>query len=131
MPWFQPLKAPEEWNGQELRSDLDGLLCSEPRRYQMCRACLDVGFGFSDTVCNCRVFSQTFATICPILAELSLSQDPTWWLIDSGAAVTVVAESNFHHFKSSVRPSSDSRRFRAANGSKVSMKGVAERLRFR
>ena len=59
---------------------------------------LDVGFDVSDTVCNCRVVSQVFSSLCPILAELSFAQDPTWWLIDSGAAVTVVAESNFHHF---------------------------------
>ena len=123
VPWFQPLKGPDV--GHDL-SDLDGLLCTEPRRVQMHSPLLDVGFGVSDTVCNCRVVSQVFSSLCPILAELSFAQDPTWWLIDSGAAVTVVAESNFHHFQSSVQTSADSDRFRAANGSKVSMKGIAE-----
>jgi len=37
---------------------------------------LDVGFDVSDTVCNCRVVSQVFSSLCPILAELSFAQDP-------------------------------------------------------
>ena len=122
--WIQPLKGPDD--GLEPRCDLDGLLCEEPRRVCLQRTRLDVGFDVSDTVCNCRVVSQAFSSLCPILAELSFAQDPTWWLIDSGAAVTVVAESNFHHFQTSVQSSAESDRFRAANGSKVSMKGVAE-----
>ncbi|MCV6576782.1 MAG: hypothetical protein OIF58_13710, partial [Cohaesibacter sp.] len=48
------------------------------------------------------------------------------WLIDSGAAVTVVSESSFAQFQADVRSSPDVERFRAANGSKVSMKGVAD-----
>ena len=124
VPWFQPLKGPCEDSRQGLSCDLRGLFCEEPRRHQMCRTCLNVGFDVSDTVCSCHTFSKV--SLCPILAELSVVQDPTWWLIDSGAAVTVVAESNFHHFRSSVRTSADADRIRAANGSRVSMKGVAE-----
>jgi len=54
-----------------------------------------------------------------------METESSWWLIDSGAAVTVVSESAFAQFQTSVR-SSPVERFRAANGSKVSMKGVAD-----
>ena len=62
----------------------------------------------------------------PLLSELCLENDADWWLIDSGAAVTVVSEMDFGKFGTSMQSSPDCDRFRAANGSKVSMKGVAE-----
>ena len=60
------------------------------------------------------------------LSELSCASDAGWWLLDSGAAVTVVSESHFPLFQSKLLQSPDVDRFRAANGSKVMMKGVAD-----
>ena len=62
----------------------------------------------------------------PLLSELNMEQDSSWWLIDSGAAVTVVSEAAFGQFQATLKSSPDVERFRAANGSKVSMKGVAD-----
>ena len=87
------------------------------------------------TVCCCfgSVFRSAFLKdfsncfpFCPLLSELNMETDSSWWLIDSGAAVTVVSESSFAQFQADVRSSPDVERFRAANGSKVSMKGVAD-----
>ena len=55
VPWFQPLKGPDD--GQD-QSDLDGLLCTEPRRVRMHSSPLDVGFDVSDTVCNVVLFRK-------------------------------------------------------------------------
>ena len=42
-------------------------------------------------------FRESFS-FSPLLSELSLESDSEWWLIDSGAAVTVVSDAAFGKF---------------------------------
>ena len=70
-------------------------------------------------------FSKYLEHVWPILSELSCSSDAGWWLLDAGAAVTVVSETHFPLFRAKLLQSPDVDRFRAANGSKMMMKGVA------
>lgn len=41
---------------------------------------------------ECQRYAQLFA---PLLSELGLADDCTWWLLDSGASVTVLSKSSF------------------------------------
>ena len=63
--------------------------------------------------------------VYPLLSQLAEETDSTWWLLDSGASTTVLAESSVNTFRTLVKhmnaPDLDG--FRAANGSKVAMSG--------
>ena len=45
-----------------------------------------------DTVSVSHEMSRFSGVFAPLLSELSSSDDIGWWLLDSGAAVTVVVE---------------------------------------
>ena len=70
-------------------------------------------------------FVKVFPTVFPLLSELSLAADSTWWLLDSGAAVTVLSDVHFSLFDSKIEKFVDEGKFRAANGSSVKMRGLA------
>ena len=70
-------------------------------------------------------FVKIFPTVFPLLSELSLSADSTWWLLDSGAAVTVLSDAHFPLFGTQLEKFSDEGKFRAANGSSVNMRGLS------
>ena len=78
-----------------------------------------------DTVSFFHEFSKHAMIVCPLLSELSIASDATWWLLDSGAAVTVLSDVRFPLFGTQVHDSPDAGKFRAASGSSVSMKGVS------
>ena len=88
-----------------------------------CESCCCFG-----AVSRLSSFKNLIPRFClrPLLSELNMEQDSSWWLIDSGAAVSVVSEAAFGQFQATLKSSPDVERFRAANGSKVSMKGVAD-----
>ena len=54
------------------------------------------------------------------------STDASWWLLDSGASTSVLAESNLAAFRSVLQNSDKLGGYRAANGSSVEMAGTAE-----
>ena len=54
------------------------------------------------------------------------STDASWWLLDSGASTSVLAESNLAAFRSVLQNSEKLGSYRAANGSSVEMAGTAE-----
>ena len=66
--------------------------------------------------------------VYPLLSQLAEETDSTWWLLDSGASTTVLAESSVNTFRTLVKhmnaPDLDG--FRAANGSKVAMSGQGD-----
>ena len=104
----------------------EGLLCDAPRKIQIFR--LDERSrlqSMHDTVSFSHEFMKHATVVCPLLSELSISSDATWWLLDSGAAVTVLSDVHFPLFGTQIHSSPDSGKFRAANGSSVSMKGVS------
>ena len=67
----------------------EGLVHVESRRVCMFRV-KDEHACIQDTTSFEHEFVKIFPTVFPLLSELSLSADSTWWLLDSGAAVTVL-----------------------------------------
>ena len=115
----------EGMSDKSLDVDVSELLSPEPRRFCWLRPQCSTCLSHPDTLDGSVEFSMYADHVCPILSELSCASDAGWWLLDSGAAVTVVAESHFPLFQAELHQSLDVDRFRAANGSKVNMKGVA------
>ena len=70
---------------------------------------------------------RDWAPLLVLLLSEMLNDDSIWWLLDSGASATVLSESSLKEFGVvSVNGSPDSDRYRAANGSAVTMRGVTE-----
>ena len=78
-----------------------------------------------DTCSSELEFSRWAPTIGPLLSEF-LHEDSSWWLLDSGASATVLAESCVRAYGACYRPEAGEDRYRAANGSAVRMKGTVE-----
>ena len=62
-----------------------------------------------------------FGWVFPLLTELSV-EDPTWWLLDSGASICVLADA-FEQVYNFRRSGDSTDGFRAANGTPVNMLG--------
>ena len=62
----------------------------------------------------------------PLLSQVADNTDASWWLLDSGASTSVLAESNLAAFRSVLQNSEELGGYRAANGSSVEMSGTAE-----
>ena len=75
-----------------------------------------------------RQVDEFLPFVFPLLPQLSEEADATWWLLDSGASTTVLAESSVYVFRPTMKGGSalDLDSFRAANGSRVSMSGQAD-----
>ncbi len=115
-PWFCGLKSQHEGCFDRSANFHEGLVVEDVEDFRSFHV-LEEKF---------HHFLQESFLFSPLLSELSLESDSEWWLIDSGAAVTVVSEAAFGKFGATMHESPDTKRFRAANGSKVTMKGVAE-----
>ena len=61
----------------------------------------------------------------PLLSQVADQHDASWWLLDSGASTTVLAENSVSAFSAAISPEVVEG-FSAANGSQVQMKGRAE-----
>ena len=117
VPWFCGLKSQHEGCFDRSTNFHEGLVVGDVKNFRSFHVLDDESQQFS--------FRESFL-FSPLLSELSLESDSDWWLIDSGAAVTVVSDAAFGKFGVTMHESPDRDRFRAANGSKVTMKGVAE-----
>ena len=62
----------------------------------------------------------------PLLSQVADNTDASWWLLDSGASTSVLAESNLSAFRSVLQDSEGLGGYRAGNGSSVNMSGTAE-----
>ena len=62
----------------------------------------------------------------PLLSQVADNTDASWWLLDSGASTSVLAESNLSAFRSVLQDSEGLGSYKAANGSSVNMSGTAE-----
>ena len=113
---------------QEVNHDefFDGLIVERPMK---CRR-LCFGFptflNFEDTVSHDVKLRSLGKVVSPLLSELSPGDDIGWWLLDSGAAVTVLAKHCLIPYGGELVRTSDESKFSAANGSSVSMHGRAE-----
>ena len=65
----------------------------------------------------------------PLLSQVADNTDASWWLLDSGASTSVLAESNLSAFRSVLQDSEGLGGYRAANGSSVNM--ALPRLEYR
>lgn len=63
----------------------------------------------------------------PLLPEMSVESDsPFWWLLDTGAAATVMPKTHASSYDARLSPvDQDENRFRAADGSRVEISGCA------
>ena len=70
----------------------DGLVCEAPMRVERC--CFDKStfLNLVDTVSVIHELDRFSEVIAPLLSELSSNDDIGWWLLDSGAAVTVLSK---------------------------------------
>ena len=62
----------------------------------------------------------------PLLSQVADNTDASWWLLDSGASTSVLAELNLSAFRSVLQDSEGLGGYKAANGSSVNMSGTAE-----
>ena len=62
----------------------------------------------------------------PLLSQVADNTDASWWLLDSGASTSVLAESSLSAFRSVLQDSEGLGGYKAANGSSVNMSGTAE-----
>ena len=102
----------------------EGLIHTDSRRVCMFKVKSD-HVCKHDTTSFEHEFVKFFPIVFPLLSELSLSADSTWWLLDSGAAVTVLSDAHFPLFGTQIDKFSDEGKFKAANGSSVKMRGLA------
>ena len=102
----------------------EGLVHADSKRVCMFRV-KDDHVCSHDTTSFEHEFVKIFSTVFPLLSELSLSADSTWWLLDSGAAVTVLSDAHFPLFGTQIEKFSDEGKFKAANGSSVKMRGLS------
>ena len=102
----------------------EGLVHADSRKVCMFRM-KDEQFCNQNTTSFEHEFVKIFPTVFPLLSELSLSADSTWWLLDSGAAVTLLSDAHFSLFGTQIEKFSDEGKFRAANGSSVKMRGLS------
>ena len=83
----------------------------------ICDAASDESMVDTAPACGCM-------SMCPLLAEVGV-EDYSWWLLDSGACVTVLSKACAETYNAKVIGPAPSG-FRAANGSSVGMTHVAE-----
>ena len=104
----------------------DGLVVERPMKCR--RLCFEFPtfLNFEDTVSHEVKLRGIGSVISPLLSELSAGDDIGWWLLDSGAAVTVLAKHCLIPYGGELVRTSDDSKFSAANGSSVSMHGRAE-----
>ena len=102
----------------------DGLICDTSMSVRVFRT-------RQSTFLNCQhemsshVMLQRFSgTVFHLLSEVAANEGYEWWLLDSGAAVTVLAHQNLERYGAQVNAFDTAKdNFCAANGSSVSMHG--------
>ena len=131
-PWFFGLKSEHEVGlgdsssfGACFDDALSRDLCaSVPRKGVLVRAP-----GWFDGHSEVSVEQQVepyLGFLRPLLSQVADSTDASWWLLDSGASTSVLAESNLSAFRSVLQDSEGLGGYRAANGSSVNMSGTSE-----
>ena len=104
----------------------DGLVCGAPMRVERCCFGKSTFLNLVDTVSVTHELDRFSEVIAPLLSELSSNDDIGWWLLDSGAAVTVLSKQCVLPYAATMVGDSDGLKFSAANGSSVAMHGRAE-----
>ena len=74
---------------------------------------------------------EPYFEFLPLLSQVADNTDASWWLLDSGASTSVLAESNLSAFRSVLQDSEGLGGYRAANGSSQSTCQARLRLEYR
>ena len=131
-PWFCGLKFGDEV-GLGDSSSLETRFVNDPSR-DLCatvpmKVVLVRAHDWFDDHSEVSVEQQAepyFELLRPLLSQVADNTDASWWLLDSGASTSVLAESNLSAFRSVLQDSEGLGGYRAANGSSVNMSGTAE-----
>ena len=131
-PWFCGLKCGDEV-GLGDSSNLETCFVNDPSR-DLCatvpmKVVLVRAHDWFDDHSEVSVEQQIepyFEFLRPLLSQVADNTDASWWLLDSGASTSVLAESNLSAFRSVLQDSEGLGGYRAANGSSVNMSGTAE-----
>ena len=112
----------DNWSGDHL----EGLICETPMRTKVVKLRVPTCLNHEGEISACHEWSKFEPLVLPLLSEIGMKDDHTWWLLDSGAAVTVLAKHLFVCYAAEKVGETDDSRFSAANGSSVKMHGKAE-----
>ena len=131
-PWFCGLKCGDEV-GLGDSSNLETRFVNDPSR-DLCatvpmKVVLVRAHDWFDDHSEVWVEQQIepyFEFLRPLLSQVADNTDASWWLLDSGASTSVLAESNLSAFRSVLQDSEGLGGYKAANGSSVNMSGTAE-----
>ena len=131
-PWFCGLKCGDEV-GLGDSSNLETCFVNDPSR-DLCatvpmKVVLVRAHDWFDDHSEVSVEQQIepyFEFLRPLLSQVADNTDASWWLLDSGASTSVLAESNLSAFRSVLQDSEGLGSYKAANGSSVNMSGTAE-----
>ena len=131
-PWFCGLKCGDEV-GLGDSSNLETRFVNDPSR-DLCatvpmKVVLVRAHDWFDDHSEVSVEQQIepyFEFLRPLLSQVADNTDASWWLLDSGASTSVLAESNLSAFRSVLQDSEGLGGYKAANGSSVNMSGTAE-----
>ena len=131
-PWFCGLKCGDEV-GLGDSSNLETCFVNDPSR-DLCatvpmKVVLVRAHDWFDDHSEVSVEQQIepyLKFLRPLLSQVADNTDASWWLLDSGASTSVLAESNLSAFRSELQDSEGLGGYKAANGSSVNMSGTAE-----
>ena len=122
----------QDWrSGVESSADencFEGLVSSLQTRVSRFKLRVSTFLSFPFETCSSWMYLRRFGNILwPLLSQLSM-EDSSWWLLDSGASTTVLAQRFAHAYGCDEGSSDDlgNSQFRAANGSIVKMSGRAQ-----
>eukprot|EP00435_Cladocopium_sp_Y103_P004448 s6917_g1.t1 len=103
----------------------EGLVSTVGERIHLQRFATPTFLNFEDTVSHVHQLRNFTPVLDPLLSEIMMGSDcQYWWLLDSGAAATVMATASQNAYGAWVNKVGCDR-FRAANGSRVDIDGSA------
>ena len=100
---------------------LGGLLCEQPMRTKIVKLSCSTFMNHVDELSHAGEWCRFSPIVMPLLSQVETNDDIGWWLLDSGAAVTVLAKHCVAAYAAEVVSEPQSARFSAANGSDVKM----------
>ena len=125
--YMHGLKSSEDDEIDSLSGDFhDGLICEAPMRVKVVKLMTSTFMNHEGELSACHEWSRVAPTVLPLLSEVGLKNDFDWWLLDSGAAVTVLVKHCFTCYAAEKIADVEDAKFSAANGSSVKMHGKAE-----
>ena len=104
----------------------EGLVVDEPFRTFRLKVGVSTFLNECDTVATDLQRRRYSTVLSPLLSQLASGEDIGWWLLDSGAAVTVLAKHCVIPYGAELVGDVSDLKFTAANGSGVSMLGRCE-----